>query len=231
MGIGLLLLSGCAGESSGDSTPAPKVSTEEPSSAPGAEAAALLKDFEGKSCDGDELIMEQGDESLYCDLDANGSLVWVTAATHKVLLEEAQAKAQAKAEAEAKARAKVEADAKAEAQAKAEKEAAAVAKRIKEEKAAAEKKELTITKAAPQTSAAKPSIQGFVAPKPQPKATPTPKPKASPKPKPTPTPKSSGSAYYKNCSAVRAAGKAPIYVGEPGYSRKLDRDGDGVACE
>jgi hypothetical protein len=37
--------------------------------------------------------------------------------------------------------------------------------------------------------------------------------------------------YYKNCDAVRAAGAAPIRTGDPGYSRKLDRDGDGVACE
>jgi hypothetical protein len=39
------------------------------------------------------------------------------------------------------------------------------------------------------------------------------------------------STYYANCTAVRAAGAAPIYAGQPGYSRKLDRDGDGVACE
>ncbi|EJS67642.1 hypothetical protein ICU_02868, partial [Bacillus cereus BAG2X1-1] len=38
-------------------------------------------------------------------------------------------------------------------------------------------------------------------------------------------------AYYKNCDAVRAAGKAPLYKDQPGYSRKLDKDGDGVACE
>ncbi|WP_438495794.1 excalibur calcium-binding domain-containing protein [Paenibacillus sp. IHBB 3054] len=37
--------------------------------------------------------------------------------------------------------------------------------------------------------------------------------------------------YYKNCSAVRAAGADPIYAGDPGYSRKLDRDGDGIGCE
>ncbi|WP_456847358.1 excalibur calcium-binding domain-containing protein, partial [Cellulomonas sp. P5_C6] len=42
---------------------------------------------------------------------------------------------------------------------------------------------------------------------------------------------SGGSAYYQNCDAVRAAGADPIHVGEPGYSRKLDRDGDGIACE
>lgn len=40
-----------------------------------------------------------------------------------------------------------------------------------------------------------------------------------------------GSTYYANCKAVRAAGAAPIHRGEPGYSSKLDRDGDGVACE
>jgi hypothetical protein len=36
---------------------------------------------------------------------------------------------------------------------------------------------------------------------------------------------------YANCTAVKAAGAAPIYRGDPGYSSKLDRDGDGVACE
>lgn len=36
---------------------------------------------------------------------------------------------------------------------------------------------------------------------------------------------------YANCAAVRAAGAAPIYAGDPGYSSKLDRDGDGVGCE
>ncbi|MGE7723479.1 excalibur calcium-binding domain-containing protein [Bacillus cereus] len=39
------------------------------------------------------------------------------------------------------------------------------------------------------------------------------------------------SAYYKNCAAVRATGKAPLYKGQPGYDSHLDRDGDGVACE
>lgn len=42
---------------------------------------------------------------------------------------------------------------------------------------------------------------------------------------------SSASGYYANCSAARAAGAAPIRRGDPGYSRRLDRDGDGVACE
>lgn len=37
--------------------------------------------------------------------------------------------------------------------------------------------------------------------------------------------------YYPNCSAAKAAGAAPLYAGQPGYSLKLDRDKDGVACE
>lgn len=40
-----------------------------------------------------------------------------------------------------------------------------------------------------------------------------------------------GGGYYSNCSQARAAGAAPIREGEAGYSRRLDRDGDGVACE
>jgi hypothetical protein len=37
--------------------------------------------------------------------------------------------------------------------------------------------------------------------------------------------------YYANCAAVRAAGKAPLRRGQPGYRSALDRDGDGVACD
>lgn len=40
----------------------------------------------------------------------------------------------------------------------------------------------------------------------------------------------SGSVFYENCAAVRAAGAAPLLVGEPGYSLDLDGDGDGKAC-
>lgn len=37
--------------------------------------------------------------------------------------------------------------------------------------------------------------------------------------------------YFANCTEARAAGAAPINVGEPGYRTGLDRDKDGVACE
>ncbi|WP_245760936.1 excalibur calcium-binding domain-containing protein [Saccharopolyspora shandongensis] len=60
-----------------------------------------------------------------------------------------------------------------------------------------------------------------------------------PPPKPTPATEldtktghgESGSAYYSNCAAARAAGAAPLHSGEPGYRSALDRDHDGVACE
>lgn len=36
---------------------------------------------------------------------------------------------------------------------------------------------------------------------------------------------------YPNCRAARAAGAAPLYVGQPGYGAHMDGDGDGIACE
>jgi hypothetical protein len=42
---------------------------------------------------------------------------------------------------------------------------------------------------------------------------------------------SSSDTTYANCSEARAAGAAPLNQGDPGYSSRLDRDGDGVACE
>jgi len=47
----------------------------------------------------------------------------------------------------------------------------------------------------------------------------------------SPTPMPSDNVTYKNCTEVKEAGKAPLYKGDPGYSTKLDRDGDGIACE
>ncbi|MGO4699444.1 MBL fold metallo-hydrolase [Paenibacillus sp. 2TAB26] len=53
-------------------------------------------------------------------------------------------------------------------------------------------------------------------------------PKATPKPSEKPKQEN---VVYANCAAVKAAGAAPIHKGDAGYSTKLDRDGDGVACE
>ncbi|PVH27238.1 YHYH domain-containing protein [Pararhodobacter oceanensis] len=36
---------------------------------------------------------------------------------------------------------------------------------------------------------------------------------------------------YRNCTEARAAGAAPVFRGDPGYGRHLDRDNDGIGCE
>ncbi len=73
---------------------------------------------------------------------------------------------------------------------------------------------------------------GALAPTSQPAGT---HPQAVPAPAPArvaPAPAPPAAAvYYANCTAVRAAGAAPIHAGQPGYSSKLDRDGDGIGCE
>ena len=76
------------------------------------------------------------------------------------------------------------------------------------------------------TSGFTPAAQRAPAPAPAPEPAPAPAPAPEPAPAPTPAP-----VYYENCDAVRAAGAAPIHAGDPGYSSKLDRDGDGTACE
>ncbi len=60
--------------------------------------------------------------------------------------------------------------------------------------------------------------------------TPTPTPQSTDELKATPDPEVDN-VYYVNCTTVREAGKDPLYFGDPGYAKKLDRDGDGVACE
>lgn len=46
-----------------------------------------------------------------------------------------------------------------------------------------------------------------------------------------PPQRGSGDVYYPGCNAVRAAGAAPLYRGQPGYRPEMDGDDDGIACE
>jgi hypothetical protein len=46
-----------------------------------------------------------------------------------------------------------------------------------------------------------------------------------------PIPSRTPGRYFRNCTEARAAGAAPLRIGEPGYAPHLDRDGDGIACE
>ncbi|SFS71474.1 thermonuclease family protein [Saccharopolyspora flava] len=63
---------------------------------------------------------------------------------------------------------------------------------------------------------------------------PAPVPAPAPEPAPIPAPDTGRPvlpAYYANCAQARAAGAAPLHRGDTGYSSKLDRDDDGIACE
>lgn len=40
-----------------------------------------------------------------------------------------------------------------------------------------------------------------------------------------------GPTGYESCDAARSAGATPLHSGDVGWNPKLDRDGDGVACE
>ena len=40
-----------------------------------------------------------------------------------------------------------------------------------------------------------------------------------------------GEPSYQTCADVEAAGKAPIYIGEPGWDPRFDSDGDGIGCD
>ncbi|NUU17107.1 excalibur calcium-binding domain-containing protein, partial [Cellulomonas humilata] len=55
-------------------------------------------------------------------------------------------------------------------------------------------------------------------------------PTSAPAPAAAPPASSGSTVVYKSCADVRAAGAAPLHAGQPGYSSKLDRDGDGIAC-
>ncbi|MEW1812361.1 excalibur calcium-binding domain-containing protein [Pseudarthrobacter phenanthrenivorans] len=104
---------------------------------------------------------------------------------------------------------------------KAAAEQAAAAAKAAADKAAADKAaadQAAAAKAAADQAAAAAAQKAAKAPAPAPVAVP-----AAPAPAPA--------AYYANCSAAKAAGAAPLYRGQPGYSSALDRDGDGVACE
>ncbi len=211
------------------STVRPLAGTEIPASA----QEATLASFVDQACDADHLVMTQGNESNYCDKNDLGAFVWVGQTAHDQT--EAKAAAEVKAKTEKLAEQKAAAEAKAKTEKLAEQRAAAevkakeeatkqkdAEKKATEEKAAAEAKvkakkdaerKAEAAAAAREAAAAKEladrqaEVESFV------------------------EDTAGSSAYYANCTAVKAAGADPIYSGDPGYSRKLDRDGDGVGCE
>ena len=85
------------------------------------------------------------------------------------------------------------------------------------------------TTAAPTTTTAAPTTTTptTVAPT---TAAPAPTTTWAPPPSPSEAP-AAPAGGYANCAAARAAGAAPVHIGEPGYAPRLDGDGDGVGCE
>ena len=206
-----LVLTIAGGALSGtEGTANPEALLEEPAVAETLQAD--LASFIGKSCEFDYQVMTQGDDNNYCDEDSTGALIWVDQETHDRaetdLAVAREAETQKKLDEAAAAEAKEAEQAKtAEAAASAKAKEAADAKKTKAAAAAKAKKAAEAKAALAAEKARKKKIAEAE------------------------VRKSPSSAYYKNCTAVRNAGAAPIYRGEPGYSRKLDRDGDGIACE
>ncbi|WP_327635757.1 excalibur calcium-binding domain-containing protein [Kribbella sp. NBC_00482] len=86
----------------------------------------------------------------------------------------------------------------------------------------------TTTTPAPTTPT--PTTPSPSTPTPTPTAT-TAVPSATPSSSPSSTPSTTPAVVYRDCAEVRAAGKAPLYRGDPGYTPELDNNGDGIACE
>lgn len=89
----------------------------------------------------------------------------------------------------------------------------------------------TLLGGSPEVAAPTPSTPPIV-PLPAPPA-PEPAPPAPVPAPPVPEPAAPAPvAPYANCDAVRAAGAAPIYEGQPGWQSRLDgNDNDGIGCE
>jgi hypothetical protein len=76
------------------------------------------------------------------------------------------------------------------------------------------------------------SLATTVSPTPTPSTVSTPPPTTPPPTTPSPTPtRAAAPVFYKNCPAVRRAGLLVLLRGMPGYSLRLDPDGDGIACD
>lgn len=154
--------------------------------------------------------------------DLRAEVVTLKARAEAVSQEATEAIERAAAEAEAERKAKEEAErkAKAEAERKAKEAAEKKAAEEAERKAAEEAERLAAEEAARQAEAERQAGQSQIQPLvPQ-------QPAPAPEPEPAPV-----SVHYENCTAARAAGAAPVFAGQPGYGRHLDRDGDGVGCE
>ena len=85
-----------------------------------------------------------------------------------------------------------------------------------------------------ETTATPEPAPATVEPEPEPEPEPAveePEPVADEPAPPAPAPAPAPARPFTSCAQAREAGAAPLYRGDPGYSPRLDRDNDGVACE
>lgn len=208
-----LVLTFAGGALSGtEGTGSPETSLEEPAVAETLQSD--LASFVGQPCEFDYQVMTQAADNNYCDEDSTGALLWVDQDTHDRAEADLAAARDVEAKEAAEAKKKSEEAAAVKAQEAAAAKKAEIAAEAKAERKAADaqaakvrEQEAASARAAQEAreeqETAKPKIQTFT----------------------------NNNTFYANCTAVRSAGADPIYSGDPGYSRKLDRDGDGVACE
>lgn len=181
----------------------------------------------GDECEVVGTVHEHDTDTYYCTPD-DESLVWASAADFDAYQEDEAQKLAEETESQVKAATEEAEEQLAAAEERAEtaetelkdykKEVAAEAKALEDEEAAATKAEEQRQQDRQQRQSAQPT--------PTRTATPTQAPAPAPEPQ-----TNNSNTYYKNCTAAREAGAAPVHRGEPGYGRHLDRDGDGIGCE
>jgi colicin import membrane protein len=208
-----LAAAGCSAIAADGGGPVPASATPSPS----------MSSIALSGCGSDGMSRNQGGEVFFCDEDDNGVLVWVDRDTHEKAVAAAAAEKKAQEEAAKKAAAEKKAKAEAAEKAAEEKKAkdaaakkAAAEKKAQEEAAAqqAEADRLAQEEAQRQAREAQRLAEEQAA-------------EEAEQFVPAPAP----AVGFANCSEAKAAGAAPVYSGQPGYSSKLDRDGDGVGCE
>lgn len=155
-----------------------------------------------KECFDDGQSVVEGTETLVCTVDDKGLLVWMLKKDSTSLLAE---RAETKRVADEKAVAeKAAADQAIAEKAASDKAVADEAARVVAEQAAAvEAARVAAEQAAQQEP---PAIQPLVE-------------------------VPAADVYFQNCTEARAAGAAPLYIGQPGYRPGMDGDSDGIACE
>lgn len=202
----------------------------------------------GQECSAAGHERAEGETTLYCTPDDAGALAWATQTeyrNHELALRTQEAEEKAEKEeaalkaAEERAAAAEQARVKAEEQEKANEAAKAAEAREAAEAQAAERAAAAQKQAADQAAAAEKKAADQIAANKAKAAQQAPKKLDTIKQAPAPAQKSQprtfadtgAPKYFKNCTAARQAGAAPVRAGDPGYGRHLDRDGDGVGCE